>query len=272
MNYTITGGYVKDTQSDTLVSFGTAYDNWTTRAAIKRSRNHWLKMHREIFRNNPQLKPKWFDYKIALMNSQTGDNPLTDTQWVPEDFYNVTLPHDDRGQTFSVYTTEDSHNDSGNNLVSEIQDQFTSHIVGSHKMDSGGSFISIGAIESWFKSRPDIEPITTIDTAEMSDITEDPLNMLFNDGDADNQIIDSFDNAVVGNGLDEGDSFPMYSNDVLNTLEEVACARTSQTNPISYFTGFTALTGQVAVKFHGSIKESENIEICFEVNPRGTAI
>ena len=114
LNYEIMGGYVKDSQANRTITFATAFDNWVTRAAIKRGRNHWLESHREIFKNNPGLKPRWHDYKPALLSGQTinqaPDGPAVfgyiSTQWVPEDYANQTLPHDDRGQTWSVFTTE----------------------------------------------------------------------------------------------------------------------------------------------------------------------
>ena len=275
LNYNITGGYVKDSQNDLSISFCTAYDNWVTRAAIKRGRNQWLAMHRELFKTQPQLKPKWHDYKPALHYDQFQEiqpiGLLIPTLTVPKDFNNQDLPHDPRGITWSVFTTEDStHTNSAIDMTE--QDQWTTHIVGPHDTDSGGNFKSIGLIESWENSRPDIEPVTTVDSAEMTAIQNDPLNLLFNDGSADNQIIDSFENAIPGNGLSEGDMFPMYSNSVINSLEEVAATFTTEYNPISYFTGFTALTGQVYLKVNGSMKNNENFEVVFEVDPRGMTI
>ena len=272
LNYNITGGYVRDSQSNIKATFHTAFDNWVTRAALKRGRNHWLEMHREIFKNNPGLKPKWHDYKPALTEGQMSGSHTT--QWVPEDWLGVTLPHDNRGQTYSVFSTEDSHPNpsSGSQpLVDPNKDEFTSHIVGAHISSSQG-FQSIGLIASWAGSRPDIEPITTVDSPEMDAIRQDPLNMLFNDGDADDEIIENFDNAINSNGLSEGDMFPMYANEVINSLEEVATTATSSANPISYFTGFTALTGQVAVRFTGGQAATETFDIIFEVDPKGMTI
>lgn len=272
LNYKITGGYVRDSQSNIKATFHTAFDNWVTRAALKRGRNHWLEMHREIFKNNPGLKPKWHDYKPALTEGQIiGEHT---TQWVPEDWLGQTLPHDNRGQTYSVFATEDSYPNptSGSQpLVDPNKDEFTSHIVGAHISTANG-FDSIGLIASWVGSRPDIDPITTVDSPEMDAIRQDPLNMLFNDGDADDEIIENFDNSVDGDGLSQGDMFPMYANEVINSLEEVATTATSSSNPISYFTGFTALTGQVAVRFVGGQAATETFDIVFEVDPKGMTI
>ena len=107
--------------------------------------------------------------------------------------------------------------------------------------------------------------------------------MLFNDGDADNEILENFQNAIEGNMAEEGDSFPMYSNVPINVrpvvgstesmLEEQAVARVTPQNAISYFTGFKALTGQVVAKIKiGSATAGEDIEIVFDVNPRGESI
>lgn len=287
LNYEVMGGYVKDSQANRTITFATAFDNWVTRAAIKRGRNHWLESHRAIFKNNPGLKPRWHDYKVALLQGQhvqmIEGGYQSNTQWVPEDYANDTLPHDDRGQTWSVFTTESGMPTAGTvsglggaQLVDLDKDEFTSHIVGPHIVQGAGttsqSFTSVGLIDSWFKSRPDIEPIDTIDDAEMNQIEADPLNLLFDDGDADNEKLENFRNAIEGNSANEGDYFPMYSNQVINTLEEVAAVHTSSSNPVSYFTGFTALTGQIAVRFGTGQGSGDNTEIVFEVNPKGMTI
>lgn len=288
LDYHVTGGYVKDSQATTMATFCTAYDNWVTRAAIRRGRNMWLEMHKDLFKNNPGLKPKWHDYKPALLSNQITGNDYaisqSDTvqvinQWVPEDWNNQTLPHDDRGQTFSVFTTENGMpatvSGSATNLVDTDKDEFTSHIIGAHVASpqaGGPQYTSVGLVTSWMGSRPDIDPITTISTAESDVIESDPLNMLFNDGDADNEIIENFQNAEDGSSAQEGDIFPMYSNQVINTLEEVAAAQTSAAAPISYFTGFNALTGQVLARINFSGSLSDNVEFVFDVDPKGRTI
>ena len=137
---------------------------------------------------------------------------------------------------------------------------------------ASATYNSVGLIASWFGSRPDINPITTVSDSELDSIEQDPLNLLFDDGDADNEKIENFGNATEGDGDREGDMYPMYSNNVINTLEEVACVYTSSSNPVSYFTGFTALTGQVAIRFGNSLGSGQNVEIVFEVNPQGMTI
>ena len=288
LNYTVTGGYVTDTSNTSRIQFATAFDNWTTRAAIKRGRNKWLQMHRELLKSNPQLKPKWHDFKPGLIREQFTDDRDYTVQYVPEDVRNFTLPHDDRGITYSVFATEDSrpHVNSGSQpLVDPNKDEFTCHIVGNHIGSANGQtgFTSIGLVQSWFESRPDINPINTIDETEMDLIENDPLNMLFNDGDADNEIIENFQNSIEGDGAEQGDNFPMYANMPINwtqvggstysLLEEQAVARCTPQNAISYFTGFTALTGQVmGVLKIGSASSGDNIEIVFDVDPKGASI
>tara|TARA_B100000035_G_C21026776_1_gene566586 strand:+ start:550 stop:1482 length:933 start_codon:yes stop_codon:yes gene_type:complete len=284
LDYKITGGYVKDSQANRTYTFATAIDNWVTRAALKRGRNHWLESHREIFKNNPQLKPKWHDYKVALIKEQVidGENFGIDfyqTQQVPEDWANNTFEHDDRGISWSVFTTEAGVPRGAAigsaNLVDINKDEFTSHIVGTHIESGQGatkSYQSIGLIESWMKSRPDINPVTTVSDSEMDAIEVDPLNTLFDDGDADNEKIENFYNANEDTEANEGDMYPAYSNQVLNCLDEVAAAACSQASPISYFTGFTALTGQVAMRFNQGIGSGDTVEVVFEVNPRGMTI
>ena len=66
LTYRVNGGYVFDTNQQARVKFGTAPDNWAVKSSIRRARNHWLTMHKEMFTNNPGLKPKWHDFKMAL--------------------------------------------------------------------------------------------------------------------------------------------------------------------------------------------------------------
>lgn len=284
LEYRINGGYVFDTNDNVRVKFGTAPDNWAVRAAIKRARNHWLKMHKELFTNNPALKPKWHDFKMALTSTQ---HSSATTYNVPEDLFDDNLPHLEAGITWSVYTSEDSARSpqiSGqNNLTISDKDEFTAHLLGNHIGSNFGTnqeqYTSIGVLQSWIDSRPDLNPINTISASEQSTISNDPLNMLFNDGDADNEILSNFTDAeghTDGGDSQEGDAFPMY--DLVNPpnqIMEVAAARTTSSAPISYFTGFNALLGQVFLRIKSDTIQGEGsgtVDIIFDVEPKGMTI
>jgi hypothetical protein len=277
LEYKVNGGYVYDTNQNIKVKFGTAPDTWPVRSAIKRARNTWLKMHRELFANNSALKPKWHDFKMALLQQQMNGDAITYN--VPEDIDDANIHHEDKGITWSVFTSEDSArapNVSGQtNLTISDKDEFTSHLLGSHIGSNMGTltqqFTSIGALESWINSRPDLDPVTTISDSESDAIESDPLNMLFNDGEADNEIIENFTNAVDGDGNQEGDVYPMYHlQRPMDTIMERAAAFTTSASPISYFTGFNALLGQVYVKINSKI--AGTIDLMFDVDPRGMTI
>lgn len=281
LDYRINGGYVFDTNDNVRVKFGTAPDNWAVRAAIKRARNHWLKMHKELFSNNPALKPKWHDFKMALTSTQ---HSSATTYNVPEDLFDANLPHETAGITWSVFTSEDSARSpqiSGqNNLTISDKDEFTSHLLGNHIGSNLGTpteqYTSVGALQSWIDSRPDLSPVTTVSDSELDTIQNDPLNMLFNNGDADNEIIENFHNSVEGDGDQDGDAYPMYDlRNPPNQIMEVAAARTTSAAPISYFTGFNALLGQVFLRIKSDSLSGEDlgtVDIIFDVNPKGATI
>lgn len=281
LEYTINGGYIYDTNNSVRCKLGTAPDNWAVRASIKRARNSWLKMHRNTLKNNPGLKPKWHDFKMALHQNQLNDSAVTYN--VPEDIFDANLPHEEKGITWSVFTTEDSDTRTVgaiNNITVSDADEFTCHLLGDHigSQPQGQSYqyTSVAALTSWVNSRPDLEPITTVSDSELNAMQDDPLNLLFNDGDADNELIENFNNAVDGDGDQEGDVYPAYHlKNPPNQIQEVAAAATTSSNPVAYFTGFKAMLGQVYLRVYAtgvSSNSSDLMDIIFDVDPRGRTI
>lgn len=281
MNYTINGGYVYDTNNNCRVKIGVAPDNWTTRAAIKRVRNKWLEMHGQVLKQNPALKPKWHDFKMMLTEGQAAGT--TTTYNVPEDIEDVNLPHDTRGITFSEFVTQNEEDDP----IDTNRDEFTAHLLG-NSIGQTGQWVSVGAIQSWLQSRPDLEPVTTVDPNEADAIEADPFNLLFDAGGSHDEIIENYQNAHGDDGDQEGDIFPMYHTRYPPMeVMEVAAAQTTQLSPISYFTGFEALLGQVWLKIDADVaprldiipglaptpeETTGKVDIVFDVNPRGEAI
>lgn len=272
LNYTVNGGYVYDSNNSVRCKFGVAADNWAIRSSIKRARNHWLKMHKELFTNNPALKPKWHDFKMYLSEWQIHREQAKSavTYNVPEDIYDDDLPHEDKGITWSQFVTEDGAAASGS--TNSDKDEFTAHLLGDHITDGGGGYTSIGVLKSWYRSRPDLDPpAETMSDAESDLVQNDPLNLLFNDGDADNEIIENFDNAEDGDGDQEGDRYPPYHLTYPpQTIVEVAAANTTSSNTVSYFTGFKSLLGQVMIKIVS--EGAGSVDLMFDVDPRGATI
>jgi len=295
LEYKINGGYIFDSNNEARLKLGAIPDSWPVRSAIKRARNHWLTMHKEIFSNNPQLKPKWHDFKPAMIREQLGEGdegkiggkPVHDIM-IPQDLFDDNVPSNwAQGHTWSKYTTENHNHPIVTNDADFPQnpldrEEFTCHILGNHLQSSavipGASLVtttSIGALESWINSRPDLSPVSTISATEKDEMMSDPLTMLFNDGGADDEILENFTNAVDGNGVQEGDSFPMYHlQRPVNTPMEVAAACVSTAAPVAYFTGFNALCGQVLLKLHvqNTGIDIDYVDIVFDVDPRGMSI
>ena len=290
LDYTINGGYVFDSNQNVRVKLGVAPRSWPVVAALKRGRNLWLEMHRELFRNNPSLKPKWHDYKPMLTQGQ--DNGAVATYNIPEDIFDDNLPHNDQGVTWSLFTSEDGQGNLGVLSQASIvdKDEYTSHLLGEHTGSNFGAsnqqYSSVGLLHSWINSRPDLDPINTISSTEDDRIANDPLQLLFNDGDADDEIIDNFTNAELGDGDQEGDRYPSYhtlrpfgstENAGSNpggkyNIQEVAAASTTSSSPVSYFTGFKAMLGQVYLRIYTSSTGTGTVDILFDVNPRGASI
>ena len=148
---------------------GAAPDNWSVRQAIRRVRNHWLQMHKEILSNNPGLKPKWHDFKMALVDAQFptrgSSTPQVVTHHLPKDVFGGTLPYEPKGISFSTFVTENgipsvsagsAIGDFNDDLVDVDKDEFTCHLLGEHIASDSGvntGYISVGALESWINSR-----------------------------------------------------------------------------------------------------------------------
>ena len=287
LDYTINGGYVFDTNQNVKVKLGGAPRAWPVVAALKRGRNLWLEMHRQLFKNNPSLKPKWHDYKPMLTQGQV--NGTVSTYNVPEDIFDDDIPHGLEGITWSVFTSEDGEGSSTGNAITD-KDEYTSHLLGVHTGSNFGAsnqqYDSFGLLESWINSRPDLDPINTISSTEDDRIQNDPLQLLFNDGDADNEIIDNFTNADSGDGDQEGDRYPAYHTlrpfgapEKQNSnpggeynIQEFAAASTTSSSPVSYFTGFKAMLGQVYLRIYSGAAGSGTVDIMFDVDSRGASI
>lgn len=268
LEYKINGGYIFDTNQDCKVKLATIPENWAVRASIRRGRNAWLKMHKQLIQENPSLKPKWHDYKIKMLTDQQQywqtRNGVPTYYRVPEDVFDANLPHEDSGLNWSLYI--------GSNTTDENSDEFNAHVLGP-TMNNGGlaNITSVGLLQSWIESRPDLDPVTSISGAESDAMTLDPIMMLENDGDSFDEVVDNFDNAISGNGEQEGDIFPPYH---LQTPpsepQEKAAGFTTVSAPISYFTGFNAMLGQVFLRINSA--RSGDIDLIFDVDPRGRTI
>lgn len=282
LEYQINGGYIYDTNNNCQVKIGVAPDTWPVRSSIRRVRDAWLKMHKELFTQQPQLKPKWHDFKMMLTQAQSPDtrsSPVS-TYNVPEDIFDQNLPYQEAGINWSLYTTEDGQgtpvvvDGSTEGLPSTDKDEYTCHLLGSHlgnDIGTGSQQIdSVGALKSWVDSREDLWP-NTLSASDSTAMQNDPINMLFNDGDADNEIIDNLHNADPTDGTLEGDIFPPYHNITpCDRIMEVASAKSSSGMPISYFTGFKSLLGQVYLRIKSN--GSGNMDIIFDVEPKGMKI
>ena len=282
LNYKINGGYIYDSNNSVRVKFGAAPDTWPIRASIRRAKQYWLKMHKELFSHSPKSKPKWHDFKMMLCQEQEPrfDGKFIDTYNVPEDVYDDNLPHDTAGITWSLFTTEDGIgtpvvNSQGDTvgIAATDKDEYHIHLLGGHFGTNlgtiGQQFTSVSAIQSWLDSRPYPKP--DYSGQELETLKNDPLTLLFNDGDADNELIDNFSQVNPDSAAPEGDAYSPYDRiNPARSIMEVAAAHTTSACPVSYFTGFNALLGQVFLKVQSD--GAGTMDIIFDVEPRGEEI
>lgn len=264
MIYTVYGGYFVDTagQNNSRVNFNVAPHTWVTKAAINRGFKMWRRMISEtLSKTDGMTTGTWNDFKIYLNNTM-GSAPL-----VPVDaafptgnnWYTITPEWD-----YSTMTSADPDEDPVTG-VTAAPDQFELQIVGDH-VGSPGAWSRIGLIKSWLDSRPTVvsgsgDPVDTGNT------NTDPLNNLFDAGDADDDRINII-NA-------EGD-IPPYDREnppgltvatgVNNNLQRVCTTFTTADNPLGTVLGFQALCGLVEVDV---VSADNTWELVLDVEAKG---
>lgn len=232
---TVYGGFfVSESAGHSRCSINVAPNTWVVKRAINRGFALWRRMIAETLSNTEGVTSgKWNDFKIFLNNGH-GTSPLLPKDASGNNLYASNTPEWD----YSTLTSDDP-----NATAFDLQ------IVGPHTASR------VGLVQSWLDSRG--TPVSGAGDpthAVTADVSADPLNNLFDSGDADDERLD-----VINN---EGDMPPYDQHDVFgscaagstggsegNNLMRVSVSGTNPSTAVSPVYGFEAVCGllQIAV-------------------------
>lgn len=261
----VMGGLIKDSNNESVVRINVAPDTWVTRTALRRGKKMWdMHIEQGLEGVEGRLKPKYHDYKVYLNNSH-GSSPV-----LPVDAGGNTIPAGE--WTYSEYHSEDVDWSDPNLLLNTNRqaDSFSAMIVGTH-VGSASDWTRIGLIQSWIESRaynddfPQGNVPNTVET--------DPLNNLFDEADAADEIITMLRTSNEEAPYDEdthfGNGQPNAQND---NLQRVAMAATQTgAGQIATMNGFSAICGLLEVHITQGVGSGE-VEMILDVMTKGGKI
>jgi len=264
----VVGGLVHDSNQDAFVRFATAPDTWMTRAAIRRAFRLWKKQ-RSMALSEAQAgvtAGKYSDFKVFLNNAH-GAGTLK-----PHDSQSNQLPTGEWDYTTLVSEDKDWSDPAilaNGNMPSdkfELQIVGDSHIPGTGANQDKWSRVSL--IKSWLDSRAQPDDDQPVVPATLS---TDPLANLFDEVDANDDILDEINTEGDQPPYDEDSFFGMAASaGSSNNLQRMALAHTSGSNPTVRFAGFSAICGLVQVKLTTS--GAGTVEVLMDVLHDGDRI
>ena len=178
-------------QSAGRISFSTAAGGWVSRQAWKRGFQTWQKMNEMATQNiQGDISGTWSDFKVYLSDDMRTGTVLT--------------PIDNGNNAYNAGDWDYSEMVSPDGTTSA--DSWLLHMLGAH-VGSAGAYTSVGLVQSYGEGR------ATVDTDQpnvQSNVSDDPLVNLFDDGTVHDEIIDDLegqnDNAPYGTNNYPGDS------------------------------------------------------------------
>lgn len=261
----VMGGLIKDSNNESVVRMNVAPDTWVTRTAWRRGKKMWDMHIKEALEGmDGRLKPKYHDYKVYL-NNVMGGSPV-----LPVDAAGNTIPSGEWG--YSEYHSEDIDWADPNLLTTSNReaDSFSAALVGEHS-GSPADWTRIGLIKSWIESRafnddfPQGNVPNTVET--------DPLNNLFDEADAADEVITMLRTLNEEAPYDEDTHFGNGEpNAASNNLQRVAFAATQTgAGQISAMNGFSAICGLVEVVITQGVGSGQ-VELLLDVSTKGEKI
>ncbi len=189
--YKIKSIRVVDGQPDGSVEFGCAPNTWAMKNSLKRAYSRWNEMNAQVLKDQPNLKPKWHDFKPYLSLSHMKATAGVDgVMLVPEDIGGQELQYGD-------WQASEFESPDGTSSV----DGYHVGILGQQD-GAAGSVNYVGLIESYGNTRTTVTESPQANSALASD---DPLLNLLDAGT-------QFDE-VAENIIDENDLPPYKLND-----------------------------------------------------------
>ena len=271
--YKVMGGLIKDSNNESVVRMNVAPYTWYTKNALRRGKRIFDRMvNQRLGEATTKLnKSKYHDFKILLNNNQNIDAAQNK---VPCDaaghVYNL-------GEwQYSLYVSEDvawadpglSSNDNRD------ADEYYGMIVGNaHSAGAGGQdkWGRISLVKSWLETRPQPTADPTVDGAA---VNTDPLSNLFDETDADDEVILNLTTRQDEPPYDV-DSCPGIEGGggTQQNLQRVAMAATqSGAGQISMLNGFSALCGLVQVEITQDPGNPGQVELLLDVETKGVKI
>lgn len=267
LNYTVLGGLMKDSNQNAVARFNVAPDTWPVRTALRRGKRIYDKMNNQRMKELGigDIKPKYHDFKVLLNSDATyyvpckdaGGNDITGGEW-----------------QHSYYVSEDVNWGQPIPGVNRDADEFRAHIVGEHQAGTGtgqDQWAKVGLVKSWIETR--VEPENDQPNVPVT-VQTDPLANLFDETDADDEVIEN---------LNEHNDQPPYDVDTVYGMEHgsvsgigenlarVSMAATqSGAGQIASIPGFTALCGLIQVHITGD--EPGDVEFLLDVVTKGEKI
>ena len=270
--YKVMGGLIKDSNNESVVRMNVAPYTWYTKNALRRGKRIFDRMiNQRLGEATTKLnKSKYHDFKVLLNNNQNIDASVNKT------------PVDAAGHAYalgewqySLYVSEDV-NWAGADLTAGANrnaDEYYGMIVGNaHVAGAGGQdqWGRISLVKSWLETRPQPTADPTVDGAA---VTSDPLSNMFDETDADDEVI-----ANLTTRQDE----PPYDVDTCpgieggggsqQNLQRVAMAATQTgAGQISMLNGFSALCGLIQVEITQGAPSGQ-VELLLDVETKGVKI
>lgn len=269
-NYTVLGGMMKDSNQNAVARFNVAPDTWATRTALRRGKRIFDKMVNQRVKELGvgDIKPKYHDFKVWLnadMNDaltvgavDAGGNAVPSGEWI-----------------YPYYVSEDVDWTQPNATANRNADEFQAMITGrTHTAGTGTNhdkWARIGLLKSWRESRP--EPNNEPDVIPTT-VNSDPLVNLFDETDADDEVINNLNNHNDEPPYDKdavfGEGFGSVSG-VGENLARVSMAATQAgAGQIASIPGFTALCGLIQLHLTGD--SSGDVEFILDVVTTGAKI
>lgn len=278
--YQIMGGLIKDSNNDSVVRMNVAPHTWYTKNALRRGKRIFDQMiNQRLGQATDKInKSKYHDFKVLLNNNQSLD---ASTNALPCDASGN--PYNVGEWQYSLFVSEDVDwsaivNDLANSTSTpgnRNADEFYGMIVGGTHIAGTGtgqdSWSRISLVKSWLETRPQPTADPVVDGTA---VTTDPLANLFDETDADDEVI-----ANLTTRQDE----PPYDVDTCpgieggggtsQNLQRVAMAATqSGAGQISGMNGFSALCGLIQVHITQSAQDGGQVELLLDVNTKGGKI
>jgi hypothetical protein len=262
----VRGGLLKDSNQNAVAEFNVAPHTWVTKTALRRGKRMFDKMNARVSEElEMNINPKYHDFKVYL-----NDNMRSATILYPQDAESSNIP---KGEwVYGQFHSEDVDwsNPALLSNANRQADTFTAHIVGVHA-GTATDWESISLIESWFRSRGQPQ---TDDPLVNTDVLSDPLNNLFDEADADDEIMTSLRNNNDNPPYDEDTHFGYVTggtNAPERYLQRVAFAATqSGAGQISAINGFSALCGLVEIVI--TVDGPGVVELLLDVDTKGEKI